>query len=167
MFKAVNEELLRLLALHGEMPARDFLLRVKRVRNDYTDFYGVAAMLHAGYLATDSSSEQRGEKIRGTLGFDAQDTCVSLCQIALPRGESFTFNDCPRDSWQDFPVKIFITSNGLLKLEELDQRAASDRQKRIDYIFAIAIAILAAIAGGFFTSYFSPPQQPIVIESRK
>jgi hypothetical protein len=167
MFTAVNEELLRLLATRGEMPARELLLRVKRTRKDYTDFYGVAAMLHAGYLATDSSSEEGGKTIRGTFGFDTQDTSVSLCQLAMAPGESFTFNDCPRDSWHDFPVKIFITSDGLLKLEELDQRAETNRQKRFDYFFAVVIAILAALAGGYFTSYFSQPSQPAASAARK
>lgn len=167
MFKAVNEELLRLLAKRGEMPAREFLLFVKRVRNDYTDFYGVSAMLHAGYISTDSSTESGGKAVKGTFGFDTQDTSVSLCQLTMAPGESFTFNDCPRDSWHDFPIKIFITSSGLLKLEELDQRADANRQKRFDYLFAFVIAILAAVAGGFFTSYFSPPKNPSAVEVHK
>ena len=162
MFKAVNEELLRLLATRGEMPARDFLLLVKRTQNDYTDFYGIAAMLHAGYMATDSSTEERGRTERGAFGFDTQDTAVSLCQLSMAPGESFTFNECARESWHDFPVKIFITSDGLLKLEELDQKVESRRQKRFDYWFAVAIAVLAAVATGYFTSVFSPPQQPSV-----
>lgn len=167
MFKAVNEELLRLLASRGEMPARELVQLVARVQSDYTDFYGLAAMLQAGYMATDSSSEVRGRTERGALGLDTQRTAVSLCQLALAPGEAFTFNDCARESWHDFPVKIFITSNGLLKLEELDQRAESRRQKRRDYWFAVAIAILAAVAGGYFTSVFSSQQPtPASIDTR-
>jgi beta-glucosidase/6-phospho-beta-glucosidase/beta-galactosidase len=156
MFKSVNEDLLRLLAMRGEMPARDLALMVDRKRNDYTDFYGLAAMLQAGYMATDSSTELDGRKEHGVLGLDMQETAVSLCQISMAPGTSFTFNDCPRESWHDFPVKIFITSNGLLKLEELDQREESRKQRRFDYIFAVVIAILAALASGYFTSIFSP-----------
>ena len=162
MFTAANEKLLRLLASRGEMPARELAQLVARTKNDHTDFYGLAALLHAGYMATDSSTEERGRTERGAFGFDTQDTSVSLCQLALEPGQSFTFNDCPRESWHDFPVKIFITSDGLLKLEELDQRAESRRQKRLDYWFAIGIAILAALASGYFTSLFAPTQQPSV-----
>ena len=156
MFKAVNEELLRLVASHGEMSGQEVVSSVARPRNDYTDFYGLAAMLHGGYISTDSTSESGGEKKRGTLGLDTQCTAISLCQLALPPGASFFVNDCPRESWHDFPLKIFITSRGLLKLEELDKEAAIKQQKRRDYYFAIFIAILAAVVGGFATSYFTP-----------
>lgn len=159
MLSAVYEDLLRLLASRGEMPAQELVVKVPRNSNDYTDFYGLAAMLHSGYISTDSTTESRGEKRRGTLGLDMQDTAVFLCQLALPRGESFTFNECPRDSLYDFPLKVFITSTGLLKLEELAQRAETKRQKRFDYFFAVFIAILAAVAGGFATSYFTPQSQ--------
>jgi hypothetical protein len=155
MFAAYNEELLRLLASHGEMPIREFLLKVKRLRNDYTDFYGVAAMLHGDYMSTDTTTDSAGEKTRGTLGINTLDSAVALCQITLEPGESFMLNDCPRDSWYDFTAKIFITSQGFLKLEELDDKNSSKVQKRLDYVFAIFIAILAAIAGGIATSYFS------------
>lgn len=155
MFKAVNEERLRLLASRGEMPARELAVLVDRAKNDYTDFYGLAAMLHAGYMATDASTEQRDRTEHGALGFDTQGIAVSLCQLALPAGQSFVFNDCPRESWHNFPVTIFITSKGLLKLEELDQKAEARRQKRFDYWFAVAIAILAAVASGYFTSVFT------------
>ena len=155
MFKAVNEQLLRSLASRGEMPGRDLALLVDRVRHDYTDFYGLAAMLQAGYIATDASTEQQGRTEHGALGFDTQGIAVSLCQLALPAGESFRFNDCPRESWHNFPVKAFITSKGLLKLEELDQLATARRQKRFDYWFAVGIAILAAVATGYFTRLFS------------
>jgi hypothetical protein len=138
------------------MPAQEFVAKVARNRNDYTDFYGLAAMLHSGYISTDSTTEFGGEKRHGTLGLDMQSTAVSLCQLVLPRGESFTFNKCPQDSWHDFPLKVFITGAGLLKLEELDQRAETKRQKRFDYFFAVFIAILAAVSGGLATSYLTP-----------
>ena len=167
MFKPVNEELLRLLATRGEMPARDLTLLVERKRNDYTDFYGLAAMLQAGYMATDSNTESRDRTEHGAFGLDMQDTAVSLCQLSMSPGESFTFDDCQMESWHDFPVKIFITSDGLLKLEELDQRVESRRQRRFDYLFAVAIAILAALASGYFTSVFTPqPQAPVSLDSK-
>lgn len=159
MFSAVHEDLLRLLACRGEMPAQELVAKVARKSNDYIDFYGLAAMLHSGYISTDSTIESGSEKRRGTLGLDMQSTAVFLCQLALPQGESFTFNECPRDSCHDLPLKVFITGAGLLKLEELDQRSETKHQKRFDYFFAVFIAILAAVAGGFATSYFTPQTQ--------
>ena len=151
----VHEGLLRLLATRGEMPGQELALLVQRLRNDHTDFYGLAALMHAGYMSTNSSTEARRRIEQGFFGFDTHDTSVCLCQLALPPGKSFAFNDTTRESWHDLPVNIFITSNGLLKLEELDQKAELRRQKRFDYWFAVAIAILAALASGFFSSFFS------------
>ena len=159
MAAAVHENLLRLIANRGEMSAQEFVGKVTRVRGDYTDFYGAAAMLHSGYICTDSTADSRGENIRGILGADTQSTAVCLCQLALPSGGSFTFNECPRDSWHDFPLKIFITGEGLLKLEELDEKAETKTKRRFDYFFAVFIAILAAVLGGLATSYFTPHQQ--------
>lgn len=147
--------MLRSLASRGEMPGRELVMLVARVRHDYTDFYGLAAMLQAGYIATDTSTERQGRTEHGALGFDTQGIAVSLCQLSLSPGESFTFNDCPRESWHRFPVKTFITSKGLLKLEELEQRAEARKQKRFDYWFAVGIAILAAAATGLFTRLFA------------
>ncbi|QNN47484.1 hypothetical protein H9L17_04925 [Thermomonas brevis] len=156
MLSPPYEKLLRLVAGRGEIRAQELVAKVDRKHGNYTDFYTLAAMLHAGYITTDSTFESGGEKRRGTLGLDTQGTAVSLCQLALAKGESFTFNECARDSWHDAELKIFITSAGLLKVEELDERTENKRQKRFDYFFAIFIAILAAIAGGFATSYFTP-----------
>ena len=62
MAAAVHENLLRLIANRGEMSAQEFVGKVTRVRGDYTDFYGVAAMLHSGYIFTDSTTEgNRGQ----------------------------------------------------------------------------------------------------------
>ena len=158
MSLAIHEDLLRLLAERGEMPAQEFVARVVRKRNDYSDFYGVAAMLHSGLISTDSMSETAGEKQRGTLGPDSQSTAVLLCQLALPRGQSIKLNGCARDSLHSLPLKVFITAQGLFKIEEIDERARVQKEKRFDYAFAVFIAILAAAAGGFATSYFTPPQ---------
>lgn len=156
MFSPVNENLLRLIATNGEMSSQDLVAKIARPKGNYTDFYGLAAMLHAGYISTDSVTEEGGEKSRGTLGLDAQSTAVFLCQLALPKEEIFTFNDCLRESTHDFPVKFFITFNGLLKIEELDARIESNRQKRLDYFFTALIAIVAAVISGLAASYFTP-----------
>ncbi|UHQ18801.1 hypothetical protein LVB87_11475 [Lysobacter sp. KIS68-7] len=150
-----HENLLRLLAARGEMPGQELVLLVPRLRNDYTDFYGLAALMHAGYMFADVGADERRRMERGPVGSDTQDTAVSLCQLSLPAGESFVFHDVGYESWHDFPVSICITSHGLLKVEELDQRAESRRQRRFDYWFAVAIAILAALASSFFTRLFS------------
>jgi hypothetical protein len=157
MFAAYNEELLKSLASKGEMPIREFLLKVNRPRNDYTDFYGVSAMLHGGYISTDTTHLSDGKMVRGTLGIDTKSTSIVLCQIALEPGQSFIENELPRESWHDFSAKVFITTQGLLKLEEINENNSARSQKRFDYVFAIFIAILAAAAGGIATSYFSPP----------
>jgi hypothetical protein len=156
MIPSKYEELLRQIAFHGEIPAQEFAVKAARKNNDYTDFYGLAAMLHSGYISTDCKTESGGEETHGTLGKDMQETAVSLCQFALPLGETFTFNECPRKSWQDFPVKVFITGTGLLKIEELNQRTEAKRQKRFDYVVTILIAIFAAIIGGLATNYLTP-----------
>jgi len=137
------------------MPGQELVRLVPRVRNDHTDFYGLAALMHAGYMFADVSAEEHRRIERGPVGNDTQDTAVSLYQLALPVGQSFTFHDVSHESWHDFPVNFFITSNGMLKLEELDQRAEMRKQRRFDYWFAVAIAILAALASSFFTSLLS------------
>lgn len=155
MFSPVNENLLRLIATNGEMSAQDLVTKIDRRKGDYTDFYGLAAMLHAGYISSSSVSEVGGGKSRGTLGFDTQNTAVFLCQLALPKGESFTFNECPRDSAHDLPLQFFITFSGLLKIEELDAHLEIKRQKRRDYFVTALIAIVAAVVGGLASSYFA------------
>jgi hypothetical protein len=64
-----SEPLLELLAAKGEMKAQDFLTHVQGTRGDYLDFYPVAALLHAGYITTDSeTSPPDGKTIKGKLG---------------------------------------------------------------------------------------------------
>lgn len=167
MFTAYNEELLKSVASKGEMPIREFLLKVARTRNDYTDFYGVAAMLHGGYISTDTTHTSDEERVRGALGVDTKSTSITLCQIALEPGQSFIENELPRESWHESPAKIFITALGFLKLEEINERKLNRTQKRFDYFFAVFIAILAAVAGGIATSYFSPsPSCPTTEQAR-
>lgn len=152
MFTPYNEQLLKTLAVNGEMEIRDFLKQVDRSRNDYTDFYGVAAMLHGGYISTDTTTTD--EPIRGALGIDSQCTAITLCQIALEPGQFFIENKLPRESWYDFSAKIFITIQGLLKLEELERYNSSLQQKRFDYLFTIFVAIFTAIVTSLVTNYF-------------
>src|SRR5947207_15222760 len=90
------ESLLALLAVRGEMDAQTFLAAVSRPRTDYSDFFQVAALLHAGYIGTDSITEIRGEKIPGRLGATTRDTSIFLCQLMLKPGESFEIDGCPR-----------------------------------------------------------------------
>jgi hypothetical protein len=80
-----SEPLLELLAAEGEMKAQDFLTHVRRTCGDYLDFYPVAALLHAGYITTDSeTSTPAGKTIKGKLGGNLQATAVFLCQLVLP-----------------------------------------------------------------------------------
>lgn len=116
-------------------------------------------MLHSGYIFTDCRTESGGEEAGGLLGIDMQETAVSLCQFTLPLGETFTFNECPRKSWQDLPVIVFITGTGLLKIEELELRTETKRQKRFDYVVTIHIAIFATIFGRLATNYLTPQGQ--------
>ena len=114
-----SEQLLELLAEKGEMKAQDFLAHAPRPRGDYIDFYPVAALMHAGYIASNSPNNRGGETIKGKLGFNTKDTSVFMCQLLLNTGESFEIDGCPRKSADDFPVKLFITAEGYLRLDEL------------------------------------------------
>ena len=149
------EPLLEILAAHGEMKAQDFLAHVPRRSNDYLDFYPAAALLHAGYVSTDSTTETGGTKVRGTLGLTMQDTAVFLCQLILPPGESFQINNCPRDSAYNFPVKMFMTADGYLRLDELERRRTERRRKRNDYIVSLTVAVLVALISSYLAHYFA------------
>lgn len=165
----IQYDLLSLLAKEGEMRAQDFLSNVPRKRGDYLDFYAVAGLLHAGYISSDSTVDSGGERKRGTLGLDTLNTSVFLCQLMLPQGESFQFNDCPHDSAHNFPVRIFITADGYLKLEEISEREANRRQKRVDYLISFLVAIVAAVLTAALFHYsavqrLSPESQPNITE---
>lgn len=99
------------------MRAQEFLSNVPRIRGDYVDFYPVAALLHAGYVSTDSTTESGKKKVEGQLGLNTKDTAVSLCQLTLKPGDSFQIDGCPRDSTHDFPLNVFITAEGYLRLD--------------------------------------------------
>lgn len=160
------EPLLEFLAAEGEMKAQDFLAHVKRKRGDYLDFYPAAALLHAGYITTDSqTSTGRGKTIEGKLGDSLQDTAVFLCQLVLPPGESFQINNCPRDSAHNFPIKVFMTAEGYLRLDELEQRRIEQKRKRNDYIVSLTIAVLVALLSSYLAHYFATKRA--VIERAK
>jgi len=151
-----SELLLELLAAEGEMKAQDFLTHIRRTRGDYLDFYPVAALLHAGYITTDSETNTHdGKTIKGKLGEDLQNTAVFLCQLVLPPGESFQFNNCGRESAYSFPVKIFMTADGYLRLDELEQRRVERKRKRNDYIVSLTVAVLVALLSSYLAHYFA------------
>jgi hypothetical protein len=155
MNRTVTEDLLNVISERGEMPAQEFLKAVPRKRGDYLDFYPAAVLLHAGYVSTDSTTESGGERVKGKLGLNTYDTAVFLCQLMLKPGESFKINDCPRDSAHNFPLKVFITSEGFLRLDELAERRAERVQKRVDYGIALSVAIVAALLSSYLTHLFA------------
>jgi hypothetical protein len=81
-----------------------------------------------------------------------------FAQILLPEGESFEINGCTRESWHDFPVKVFSTAKGFLKLEEIleaEKRELRERKlKRKDYIMAIFTGVLVAVVSSWL-QYFA------------
>ena len=156
----ISKELLETAASAGELSAFEFLEKIPRTFGNYKDFYQAAALLHAGYISTDSTTDSQGEKKRGTLGIDTKETAVFLQQLVLPKGESFEINGCPRDSAAGFPVRFFITAKGYLKLEEIIEREASKKQKRIDYAVSLLVAIIAVIVSSFLFHYFALQRTP-------
>lgn len=159
MNNQITEELLQSLANRGEMKAQEFLSRVPRTRGDYLDFYPVAALLHAGYISSDSTFERGERKVEGKLGLNTKDTAVFLCQLSLNLGESFEIDGCPRESAHDLPLKVFMTSDGYLRLDELRQRRTERLKKRIDYMVSLSIAVVAALLSSFMAHYFALERQ--------
>jgi hypothetical protein len=154
MFNGPNQSLLRALAMRGEMSAREFLAMVPRKTLGHTDFYGVAALLHGGFVSTDTTWGVGKLEGRGTLAEDMLNTAVHLCQMTLKKGESFSLHGCPRDAWDPSDVSFFVTPQGLLKLEELDAKTANDKERRFDRWYAFGLAIVAAVAGGWASNWF-------------
>ncbi len=137
------------------MIAQEFLAHVPRQRGDYLDFYPAAALLHANYISTDLESDRSGKTIEGKLGFNTHETAVMLCQLILPPGESFQINHCPRDSWHNFPVMMFMTAEGYLRLDELEQRRVERNRKRMDYFVSLAVAVLVALLSSYLAHYYA------------
>lgn len=152
----MTEDLLKVLALHGEMKAQEFLSHVARPRRDYIDFYPVAALLQARYIATDAITEHhRGMTITGQLGADSRETALMLCQVMLPPGQSFEVNRVRRESLHNIPMLVFMTAEGYLRLDELEQREMERRRKRIDYFVSFTVAVLVALLSSYLTHYFA------------
>ena len=168
----MTEKLMRFLAARGEMPAQEFLEKVPRTRGDYLDFYPIAALLHAKYISTDSTTESAGKKVEGQLGVTMKKTAVFLCQLTLPSGKSFQIDGCVRESACDFPVNVFITSEGYLRLDELEQRKVERNRKRVDYAVSLVIAVSVAILSSYLAHYFASERarnertQQMISESR-
>lgn len=163
---ATTEQLLSILAQHGEMTGQEFVARVPRLRGDYSDFYPAAALLHAKYIDTDISSGEPGKLVKGSFGPNTHETAVSFCQLALPEGESFQDYEAPRNSWHDFPCRIFMTAEGYLRLDELKQRHIERKRKRVDYIMSIVVAILAALISSYLTHYYASKRLQVEIPRR-
>ncbi|MCI4566380.1 hypothetical protein [Lysobacter sp. CFH 32150] len=139
-------ELLRSLAAAGEMSATDWLKAVPRNRGTYVDFYGAAALFHAGYVHADTMASQG--RPAGSLGEKINQTAELLCQIMLKPGESFEIYGCPREPWEAGEVRVFATADGLLRLEE-------EADKGTDRRMAILVAILAALISALATKQFA------------
>lgn len=153
--QAMIEELMRFLAAQGEMSAQEFLKKVPRIRGDYLDFYPIAALLHANYINTDSTVESAGKVVDGQLGVTMKKTAVFLCQLMLPVGESFYIDGCARESACNFPLNVFITSEGYFRLEELEQRNIERVRQREAYIISLGIGVFLAILSSFLAHYFA------------
>lgn len=150
-----SESLLRLIADKGEIDAVELLALVPRIHNDHIDFYPLAGLLHAGFISTTSRLETGdGEKIVGKLGKSTRDTAGFLQQLTLRQGETYTFNNTQRDP-VDFPIEIFVTAEGYLRLDELSQRKLDRSRKRNDYLMTAMVAICAAILSTALTHYFA------------
>ena len=148
------EKLLRFVADHGEVNADDLVDLVSRPTGTYRDFYPLASLLHGGLLATDTSTQQGKESARGTLGISMQDTACFLQQIATPKGATFKFHEVERDSARGLPIAFFMTSSGYSQLEKIDSQSHDNRKKTRELVLTILVAVLAAIVGGWASTYF-------------
>ena len=148
------EQLLRFVAGHGEVSADNLVDLVPRPTGTYRDFYPLASLLHAGMLATDTSTQQGKDSARGTLGISMQDTACFLQQIATPKGATFIFHEVERDSARGLPISVFMTSSGYARLETIDNELSDHRRKTRELVLTILVAVLAAIVGGWASTYF-------------
>jgi hypothetical protein len=126
-----SEQLLEILAEEGEMRAQEFLAMVPRPRGDYIDFYPAAALMDSGYIRSDSRHERGDQKVQGKFGFSTKDIAQYMCQLVLAPGEVLKMEGFPpRDSAHNFPVRVFMTSEGYLRLDELRERRLDRRRIR-------------------------------------
>lgn len=146
--------LLELIAEHGEMRGQDLVTHVCRLRGDYTDFYPLAGLMHAGFVACDTTFKPPGQpELLNSLGSSTQDAAIAFAQLALPAGEAFQIEGCVRESWHDFPIRFFLTGPGYLKLDLLREQTDEVVRKRRDHWIALGIAIVAAIVSATATNW--------------
>jgi hypothetical protein len=152
-----SERLLALLAQYGEMKAQEFVIHVPRLRGDYLDFYPAAALLHAGYIGTDVKTGPVGGKmVESSLGPNTHDTAIMFSRFALPAGESVQIDNAPpSDSLHKFPCRIFMTAEGYLRLDELEQRRVERNRKRNDYFVSLTVAVLVALISSYLAHYYA------------
>ena len=148
------EELLRYVARHGEVAADDLVDRVPRPTDTYRDFYPLASLLHSDLLTTDTSFKNGADSGRGTFGVTTQDTASFLNQIAAPQGTTVQFHDMKHESVRGSPISFFMTSAGYARLEQIDRDVSEQRRKTRELVLTILVAVLAAIAGGWASTYF-------------
>jgi len=151
----INRKLLEAVSEKGELEIQDLLKAVPRTTGNYLDFYPLAILLHASYFETDTSTHQGSLSETGKLGFNTKDTAQALYQISLPKGESFIVNKVSRESWCDAEIKVFLTANGAIKLEEIQDKIIAKKEKFRDYRVSLLIAVLAALISSAATFYFS------------
>lgn len=161
----INRKLLEAVSEKGELAIQDLLKVIPRPKGNHFDFYPLAILLHAGYIQTDSSSERTWGRDKttefGKLGFDTKDTAITLRQISLPKGEKFTFNNVARESWCDLEINVFLTANGAIKLEEINDKMLAKQEKFRDYRVSLLIAVLAALVSSAATFYFTTQNYPL------
>jgi hypothetical protein len=148
------EELLRFVARHGEVAADDLVDRVSRPTGTYRDFYPLAALMHGDLLTTDTGFEHGADSGRGTFGVTPQDTASFLNQIAAPKGTKVTFHDMEHESVRGASISFFMTSAGYARLEQIDRDISEQRRKTRELVLTILVAVLAAIVGGWASTYF-------------
>ena len=128
---------------------------VPKRKGDFTDFYALAALFDAGYIETDSEFDNGGVKGRGMFGASAKDNARTLYQISVPPGHTYMVNDCPRESWHDIDVSVFLTGLGILKLEQILADDLAERVRNTNYRISLLTAVLAAMVSAYFTAYFT------------
>ena len=137
----METKLLRVLAERGEMLAEDWLDLVPRKLGDHRDYYQAAALLHANYVGLNTDT--------GRLGDSVQETAQNFRQICMPKSESFEVYGCTRESWRDGSFEVYITETGILKLDEIDEKAAG---ARTTLLLVILASVLSAALTYWLTS---------------
>lgn len=134
----LHQQLLQAVSEKREVSLAELLKLVPAETETHLDFYPVAVLIHAGYLQTDTTTssgsldEKNFPDKRGRLGFDTRETALLLFDVS-------------KDSEWANVARIFLTADGNLKLEEIQEREAARLEKRMDYRVSLLIAVLAAL----------------------